>query len=321
MAERWAGLVLAAGKGTRMRSGLPKVLHMCLERPLVYYPLKALQEAGVEDRVVVVGRGAEQVEAYVTDLGARTALQAEQLGTAHAALCARGVLGDFEGEVLVLCGDTPLVSGPTLKALMEVHQGADLTILTAELEDPTGYGRILRDPESGKVLRVVEERDASPSERRVREINTGIYAVRASLLFEAAGAAGCDNAQGEYYLTDMVGWAVEHGLRVQAAPLASPEEALGVNSRLDLSRAEGILLSRLREAWMERGVTMRMPETVYIGPDAELGRDVEIGPFVVIKGRTLIGEGSSVGPFSVLEGASVPPGSVLRPYTYLFGGG
>ncbi len=316
----WTAVVLAAGKGTRMKSRLPKVLHPLLGKPLVGHVLSLLPPIGIGRTIVVIGHGSEMVEDYLSGKGVEWVIQEEQLGTGHAVLVTQSVMKDFEGTVLILCGDTPLLKAQTLKHFMAEHEkgGAALSILSSRLTDPTGYGRIVRDPENReRLIGIVEEKDSTPEQRSINEINTGIYAVDSRMLFQWLNEVGCENAQGEYYLTDIVGLAVKDGAKVMAMPLAGEEEALGVNSRAELSRAESILLQRIREGWMKEGVTFSIPESVYIEPTVRLARDVTIGPSVVLKGQTVVGEGAVIGAFSHLEDSRVPEGAKLSPYTRL----
>ncbi|NDY42078.1 bifunctional N-acetylglucosamine-1-phosphate uridyltransferase/glucosamine-1-phosphate acetyltransferase [Dissulfurirhabdus thermomarina] len=317
----WAAVVLAAGQGTRMRSNLPKVLHPLLGRPLVLHVLTALQDLAVDRVVVVVGHGADAVREVLGGLPVSVAVQEAQLGTAHAVAAARPCLEDWRGPVLILCGDTPLVRPETLGAFMAAHLegGRTLSVLTARVADPAGYGRILRSGEGGRLVRIVEERDAGAAERAVDEINTGIYAVESGFLFRALSAVRPENAQGEYYLTDIVEIGVASGMDVDGEPLASAEEALGVNSRAELARAEAVLLRRLRRRWMDSGVSFELAESVYLEPTVELEADVVVGPHAVLRGRTRVGAGARIGPFALLQDAEVPGGAEVPPFSHLVG--
>ena len=247
-------------------------------------------------------------------------VQEQQLGTGHAASCAKAALGEFHGNVLIICGDTPLLKENTLASFMEDHaaSGRILSLLTAHLKDPTGYGRVLRSvSEDAQIQGIVEEKDATEAQRRLTEINTGTYAVDSGFLFHALDAVGCDNVQGEYYLTDIVSIAVSEGVSAGAVSAAAEDEARGINSRTELARAETILLDRIRKNWMEFGVSFELYKSIYIEPDVMLSRDVTIGPHVVLKGRTTVGEGAKLGAFSYLEGVQVPPGSIIPPFSRL----
>jgi bifunctional UDP-N-acetylglucosamine pyrophosphorylase/glucosamine-1-phosphate N-acetyltransferase len=288
-------IVLAAGLGTRMKSTRAKVLHELGGRPLLRYPLAALRELGADPVVVVVGHQADVVRRVAEAsgiTGVRSALQAEQLGTGHAVRCALAALGDWSGEVLILYGDVPLIRTGTLRRLVERHRaaGADLSLLTVRYDDPTGYGRIVREPD-GRVRGIVEERDATPGERAITEVNPGFYCVRAAVLRELIGALRDDNEQREYYLTDIVGLAVRGGRTVIALETDQPAEVAGINSRDELARMEAALRAETVERWMAAGVTFEDPATAYVGPDVEIGPDTVIGPNVTLRGTTRIGRG------------------------------
>jgi bifunctional UDP-N-acetylglucosamine pyrophosphorylase/glucosamine-1-phosphate N-acetyltransferase len=242
-------IVLAAGAGKRMHSDLAKVLHPVLGRPMLDHVLDAVCGAGVQRVAVVVGHQAERVRAAVAGRGVEFALQAEQLGTGHAVLQTRSLLGGSRGTALVLCGDTPLLTSETLDALLATHRrsGASATVLTALLDDPTGYGRVLRGP-GGDVRRIVEHKDANPEERRVCEINSGLFAFYLPDLFAALDRVRADNAQGEYYLTDTLEILLRRGRRVAAQPCRDPREVLGVNTPEQLRDVERILQERVGHA-------------------------------------------------------------------------
>jgi bifunctional UDP-N-acetylglucosamine pyrophosphorylase/glucosamine-1-phosphate N-acetyltransferase len=286
--------VLAAGLGTRMRSSRAKVLHELGGLPLIRHPLAALGPLEPARVVVVVGHQADQVRAaaLASGLPIETALQAEQHGTGHAVQCAAPVFAGFDGDVLILYGDVPLVTTATLRRLRDAHRAehADLTLATMRFADPTGYGRILRDA-SGRVSGIVEHRDATPAEREIEEVNPGLYCVRATLLLPLLRALRADNDQGELYLTDVVGLAAQAGNRVASVEIERPDELAGVNTRAELARMEAQLRDDLVRRWMEAGVTFEDPATAYVGPEVEIGRDTVIGPNVVLRGKTRIGEG------------------------------
>jgi bifunctional UDP-N-acetylglucosamine pyrophosphorylase/glucosamine-1-phosphate N-acetyltransferase len=301
-------IVLAAGQGKRMRSPLPKVLHQALGVPILRFPLDALDAAGVARRIVVTGVGREEVErAFAGRAGVEFVVQPEQRGTADAVLHAKGRLEGFGGTVLVLAGDAPLLRPETIRGLIGTHlaREADATVLTAVAEDPTGYGRVLRAEEDGLVRAIVEERDATPSERAVREINSGAYAFRAGALFSALAEVRPANAQGEYYLTDVIGILVGRGGRVAARVAADPSEAWGVNRRSDLARAAAVLEDRVLERHMDAGVTIVAPHLTWIEVDVEIGAETVIEPFTTIRRGARIGAGCHVGPFAHLAGGTV----------------
>lgn len=291
-------VILAAGKGTRMKSALPKVLHRAGGKPMVQHVLDASRAAGAKRNILVVGFGAEFVRASVGDQ-AEIVAQPEQLGTGHAVRMVEPLLKDAHGTVMVLCGDTPLLTGRLLSHLYQNHwaSGAKATVLTAVMPDATGYGRIIRT-ETGNVARIVEEKDATEDERRIKEINSGIYCFEVDALFQALSGVGCDNAQGEYYLTDVLAILQANGEKIGAVAAGDYEEILGVNSRVQLSEAEKILRRRKNLALMESGVTLMDPESTFIDADVSIGQDTIIYPFTWIEGDSVIGEACVLGPSS-----------------------
>lgn len=300
-----AAVILAAGKGTRMNSKLPKVLHKICGRPMLSYVLEAVTSAGVEQNIVVVGYGADLVAQEVADKG-KVVLQEKQLGTAHALLQAKPLLKEFNGQILVLCGDTPLIEPATLRRLVESHRAAKAaaTVLTAEMEDPTGYGRVIRD-EQGRVGRIVEQKDASPEEAGVKEINTGIYCFESDGLFEALERVTPANAQGEYYLTDIIRDYAAAGRPVGAVLLANGAEAAGINDRVQLAGVEKVIRSRVLLELMKSGVTVVDPQSTFVDSGVRIGRDTIIHPFTFIEGNTTIGEDCVIGPVSRLVDSMV----------------
>ena len=307
-----AAVILAAGKGTRMKSDLPKVLHEVAGLPMAAYPLSLAKELGCEPAVMVVGHGAAEVEARLAGEGALFALQEDQLGTGHALLCARSSLSSFAGTLLLLCGDVPLLRRQTVERLLSYHraQGAAVTILTAEMSDPHGYGRIVRDGE--QVLRIVEEKDATPKEKAIREINTGIYAFEAPFVFEALQGVGRDNAQGEYYLTDVVAAARAAGRTVCALLAFDPAESMGINDRVQLAEAGALMRRRINEELMRSGVTLVDPSAAYIDPGVEIGTDSVIYPNVHLRGGTRLGRGCTVEPGVVVTDCTIGDGVHLK---------
>lgn len=289
-------VILAAGKGTRMKSRLPKVLHRVCGKPMVEHVLDAAQEIGIERQVVVVGYGAEQVQAA---LGERCAyvVQAEQLGTGHAVLQAESTLYNFEGTVMVLCGDTPLLTAELLAGLLEEHQKRrnTATILTAHLANPTGYGRIIRD-QNGFVAKIVEQKDASIEEQTVKEINTGIYCFASNDLFKALHEINANNAQGEYYLTDAIEIIVKAGKPVGAFVADSAVDTMGVNSRVQLAEAETLMRDRIRLYWMDAGVTLMDPASTFIDRTVVIEPDTVIYPQTWLEGKTQVGRDCIIGP-------------------------
>lgn len=289
-------VILAAGKGTRMKSKLPKVLHKIGGKPMLQHVLDAADAAGAARKVVVVGHEAELVEAMVGEQ-AQMALQAEQLGTGHAVMQTEAVLKDFCGTVMIICGDTPLLEAAELKKFYEGHVAsqAAATVLTAFMDDPAGYGRIIRDAD-GNVLGIVEEKDAVLEQKAIKEINTGIYCVEAPLLFEVLAILTCDNAQGEYYLTDVLAKLNAMGKKVGGVATADSDMIMGINSRRQLAEAENIMRQRILNKLMDDGVTIMDPASTFIEKGVEIGQDTVIYPYTWLEGTTKIGEDCQIGP-------------------------
>ncbi|MFN8167574.1 MAG: bifunctional UDP-N-acetylglucosamine diphosphorylase/glucosamine-1-phosphate N-acetyltransferase GlmU [Candidatus Nanopelagicales bacterium] len=337
-----AVVVLAAGVGTRMVSATPKVLHEVGGRSLVGHVLAAASALAPEHLVVVVGHGRELVEAHLAQVApeAVVVVQEQQNGTGHAVrvaldgLAAAGiVLGD--GPLLVVAGDTPLLTADTLAALVATHvdAAATSTVLTAELDDPTGYGRVLRDPATGRVVAIVEQKDADEAQRAVREINSGVYAFDVAALVDSLGRLTTDNAQGEEYLTDVVGLQVAAGLPVAAVVAGDAVEILGINDRVQLAAARALLRDRVNLGWMRAGVTIVDPATTWIDADVVLEPDCVIERNTGLHGATAVATGAVVGPDTTLvdvvvgEGASVVrtqaagaeigAGATVGPFTFV----
>ena len=291
-------VILAAGKGTRMKSALPKVLHKVCGKEMVRCVLDAATSAGSKRNIVVVGFGADEVR-NALDGSAEVVVQEEQLGTGHAVLQAEPQLRETKGTVMVLCGDTPLLTVGLLRKLYEEHEkaGAKATVLTAIMPDATGYGRVIRTA-AGDVEKIVEHKDATEDERKVREINAGIYCFEKDALFSALAKVGCENAQGEYYLPDVLSILRGQGEKIWAVAADDYEETLGVNSRIHLAQAEKILRRRKNLELMESGVTLMDPESTFIDMDVSIGRDTVIYPFTWLEGKTSVGEGCNLGPSS-----------------------
>ncbi|MEH7350174.1 bifunctional UDP-N-acetylglucosamine diphosphorylase/glucosamine-1-phosphate N-acetyltransferase GlmU [Gottfriedia acidiceleris] len=311
MSNKYA-IVLAAGKGTRMKSKLYKVLHPVCGKPMVQHVVDHVISVGVQNIVTVVGHGAELVKTQIGD-HSEYALQADQLGTAHAVIQAAPMLKDKEGTTLVICGDTPLISPETIQALFDEHERlqAKATILTAHLEDSTGYGRIIRG-ENGSVLKIVEHKDASPEELTVQEINTGTYCFDNKALFEALNEVNNNNAQGEYYLPDVIEILKAKGEIVAAYKTANFDETLGVNDRYALSIAESIMRKNINKKHMLNGVTIIDSNSTYISADAKIGSDTIIYPGTMIYGNSIIGTGSTIGPNTEIIDSEIGNDTVIK---------
>ncbi|GGE21837.1 bifunctional protein GlmU [Marinithermofilum abyssi] len=309
--ENLYAVVLAAGKGTRMKSKKHKVLHPVCGKPMIDHILDMLSELGVKESVLVVGHNAEAVQEYVGDR-ARYAIQENQLGTAHAVMQAESILADQEGITLVLNGDHPLFTPETMEDLVKHHREtqAAATILTAVFEDPAGYGRIIRN-EDHSVDRIVEHKDASEEERKVKEVNTGTFCFDNRKLWQALTKVGNDNAQGEYYLPDVIGILNEEGERVSARPIQDAGEALGVNNRVQLAEAEKQMRKRILLKHMMNGVTIIDPDNTYIDAEVVIGPDTVIHPGTFLRGKTQIGEDCTVGPHADLTDIAVGDGTSI----------
>jgi len=289
-------IILAAGKGTRMKSKLPKVLHKVGGQPMVAHVLTAAQEAGAEQKVVVVGFGSEEVEKFIGNK-AKIAVQKEQLGTGHAVAQTKAILAGTVGTALILCGDTPLLEGAELKKFYEAHlkAGAAVSVLTAETGNPFGYGRILRDGK-GQVTGIVEEKDATAEQKQIQEINTGIYCAQLPLLFELLATLTNNNAQGEYYLTDILTKCQEQGKLVCGIKTQDFDMVMGINSRKQMAVAEGIMRQRILDKLMDAGVTIMDQASTFIEKTVQIGPDTIIYPFTWLEGNTKIGEDCTIGP-------------------------
>ena len=297
-------VVLAAGKGTRMRSDLPKVLHRVCGQPIVQYVLDALHHAGISAPILVIGHAADRAR-QVIGPQVRYAEQPEPLGTGHAVLQALPQVPDDGHPVVVVYGDTPFLRAETLQALIDLHQRtrAAATLLSAKLVDPTGYGRVIRDRD-GRVQRIVEEKDGSPEERQVQEINAGTYVFDQRALRDGLRALSPDNAKGEYYLTDTIGWILSHGRTVSALAVAA-DEAMGINSRQDLAAAEAVMRQRLLASLMDAGVTVMDPATTYVHAGVTVGPDTTLHPQSYLEGATIVGARCTVGPHAHLMDATL----------------
>ncbi len=314
-----AVVILAAGKGTRMKSDLPKVLHPLHGKPMLGYVLDTARSMRPEKNLLVVGHQAKRLmEAFRTWPG-DFIKQSPQLGTGHALQIAQKGLSAFRGTVLVLYGDVPLIEKETLKKLVQVHeQGkAALTLISTEPGNPKGYGRIIRDPQ-GQLLKIVEEKDATAQEKRIREINTGIYCFDSGFLFSSLSKLTRKNSQKEYYLTDLVQIAREKNLPCSAFFHSRSEEVLGINDRFELARSSQVVRQKILKEWMLRGVTIVDPLSTHIGPSVRVGPDTIIGPFTIIRGNTRIGSRCQISSHVVIDesivrdGVTIPPFSVIK---------
>ena len=301
-------VILAAGKGTRMQSKLYKVLHKVCDRTMVELVLDSLSDLEMQEVITVVGHGAERVKEV---LGDRTkfVLQAEQLGTAHAVKVAKDELKDKEGTTIVMYGDTPLIRSETINNMLDHHEkmNAKATVLTAIADNPFAYGRIIRDV-NGNLVKIVEEKDATEQERKIKEINSGIYCFDNKLLFEMLEKVKNDNNQGEYYLPDVLGLIREQKEIIETYLCDDFDETFGVNDRVALAYAENVMRNRINTKYMLAGVTLVDPTNTYIAPNAVIGRDTTIYPNVTIKSNTVIGEDCQIKPNSYLENVQIGNG-------------
>ena len=311
MKSRFA-IILAAGQGTRMKSKLYKVLHPILGRPMIQYVIEALKPAKLEELVTVIGHGAETVKSKIGN-ESQFVLQEEQLGTAHAVMQAEEILKNKSGTTIVVCGDTPLITSKTFEKLFEYHErsGAKATILTTNITDPTGYGRVIRG-ETGDVERIVEHKDASDEEKTVKEINTGTYCFDNEALFSALKKVNNDNAQQEYYLPDVIEILKSQNEKVSAFITEDEKETIGINDRIALSHAENIMKIRINEMHLKNGVTIMDPNNTYIGPNVTIEQDVVVYPGTMLMGNTHVETNAIIGPNTEIENCTVGQGTVIK---------
>lgn len=311
-------VILAAGKGTRMKSALPKVLHPLLGKPMLSYVLETAKRLRPFRNILVIGHQGDRVAEAFPDWSGIFVRQVPQLGTGHALQVTQKALDSFQGSVMVLSGDVPLIEKETLKRLIQVHrQGkAVLSLISTEVENPTGYGRIIRDP-NGQLVKIVEEKDATPLEREIREINTGLYCFDSKFLFSSLSRLTRKNSQKEYYLTDLIQMACEKRQPVTTHLHPRSEEVLGINDRAELARSGQVLRQRINTDWMQKGVTVLDPLTTYIEPSVRIGPDTSIGPFTVLLGKTRIGARCRISSHVVIEGSTLKDGITIPPFSWI----
>jgi bifunctional UDP-N-acetylglucosamine pyrophosphorylase/glucosamine-1-phosphate N-acetyltransferase len=310
-------VILAAGEGTRMKSETPKVLHALAGKPLVRWVLAAVDGLKPDRIYMIVGHKSDQLRESLKDTKVVFVEQKQRLGSGHALNQAAKYLKNYKGDILVLCADTPLISSAALGSLLKVHRKEKntATVLSAEVERPFGYGRIVRLP-SGQVEGIVEEKDADPLQKAIKEINSGIYCFQSPALWKALSKVTPDNAKKEYYLTDVLAIFNRQSLKVNASSLVCPDEILGVNSRAELAIAERLVREKVLRNWMLNGVTIVDPGTTYISPDAVIGNDTIIYPGSWIEGKSVIGSRCIVGPYSFLKESAIGNGVEIR-FSYI----
>lgn len=326
-------LILAAGKGTRMKSDKAKVLHEVFFAPMVHHVIKAALPLNPRQTIAIIGHQQSAVENTLQSFNVETAVQEQQLGTGHAVLTAETTVISDADAIMILCGDIPLIRTETLQAMYSFHcqRSAKLTLMTTILDNPTNYGRILCNTD-GNVQGIVEQKDATKEQLDIREINAGIYCVDKTFLFSSLKNVGTNNSQGEVYLTDIVGLAVKKGYVVEKYTTDSPIDVLGVNSRIELADAEHELQLRRNRELMLQGVTMRSPDSISVSPNSSIGQDsviefgvhisdgCEIGQSCTVEQGTIlkncrIGENVTIGPYSCLEDTTIAPNTALAPYS------
>ncbi len=294
-------IILAAGKGTRMKSQTPKVLHEIFSRPLLYWVLNSL--SGMEN-IVVGGHGYDQVQEFLAkNSNSKIVKQEKQLGTGHAVMATLNELKNFKGNVLILCGDTPLITSKTIDEFMDYHNknNSDLTVMSAIFENPYGYGRIVRS-DNGGILKIVEERDATNTEKAITEVNAGVYCFNWEKVKKAFTELDNNNAQGEYYLTDVISWAIKNNLKTAVYTVLDNDEIFGINSREQLAYATKVMKERKLKELMEEGVTIVDPVTTNISPETKIEEDTIIFPSTFINGKNIIGKSCKIGPMAHIRG-------------------
>jgi len=306
-------IVLAAGQGTRMKSHLPKVLHPLGGRPLFLHVLRTAQRLNPNPVAIVIGHGAEAVRSAYAGNDVAWILQEQQRGTGHAVLCAKEAFEGFKGEVIILSGDVPFIREQTLRMLVAQHRSrnAAVTLLTAFLDEPKGYGRILRD-DHGNATGIVEEKDATPAQRGIREVNAGVYVVSASFVFAALSEVKNHNQQGEYYLPDIVAIGLAQRADIETVRVDDVREMLGINTREELAFMEKDLRQSINKKWMLAGVTFKDPDTTYIEDGVTIGKDTVIGPNTQLRGKTVVGERCQIDGSAFLTDAQIGDAVHLR---------
>jgi len=316
--ENLLTIILAAGQATRMKSGLNKVLHPLGGKPIVQHVIDSVLDLSSRI-IVVVGYQGDQVESRLSNSEIYFVKQKEQLGTGHAVLQVGEYISEDQGSVLILCGDVPLLSTETIKKLITARESnqAGAALLTAILDKPRGYGRIIRDEEKSQIAKIVEERDATPVEREIKEINSGVYCFDSRLLKQSLSSLNNDNYQGEYYLTDVISYLHNMDEKIIPVVVEDQEEVLGINDRIDLARAERIVRRRINQRLMKNGVTIIDPETTYIDEEVTILPDTVIYPFTFIEGKTKIGSNTFIGPYCRIVNADIGNNVNLRGNCYI----
>ncbi len=316
-----SAIVLAAGKGTRMKSNRPKVLHEVAGLPMLSYPVAALKGLKAKKIVIVIGHGAQSVKDALEETGVSFAVQDEQLGTGHAVICGMKGLKGVDGDVVILSGDVPLITPQTIKGLLKIHSAGGknrpvLSLITALMEDPSGYGRVVRDAHN-RIASIVEDKDCTPAQKEINEINTGIYLADSGFLRDNLKRIGSSNRQGEYYLPDLVSLAISQGARVAAMTHADAAEVMGVNNRVDLARANSAMKERIAEGLMRSGVTIVDPANTYIDSGVKVGADTVIYPGAHLIGNTVVGKDCTIEDGCRIEGSSIGDGSIIKSYSVI----
>lgn len=319
--KNFAAIVLAAGKGTRMKSALPKVLHPVAGAPMIHHPIAALSSLAPEAVVVVVGYGRDEVKGALASRKVRFAVQDSQRGTGHAVLCGLGQLEGFKGDVLILSGDVPLITGATLKAFLRFHRRGGtkrpaISLITMMLQNPAGYGRVIRD-EAGAVVAIVEDKDCNVEQKTVNEVNSGIYLASAGFLFVNIKKLGTKNAQGEYYLPDLISIAAKAGLHVSALTHLDPQEVMGINNRVELATANRVMRMRTLERLMSSGVSVVNPEATYVDSSVKIGMDTVIHPGAHITGSTVIGSRCVIEAGAMIHDSIIGDSSTIKAYSVI----